>query len=94
MNKWIVESRPLDGRYDGMDKVVEAGTDLQPIYDELGLLVFSGGRFPSGHIEYYHPQGEWLQESLPMSEGDAKAYLNSRVDRGDTNFQYRVRELK
>ena len=102
--KYVVEARPLDGRFDGLSKITEAGIELAPIYDKFDVIVFPGGRFPSGHIERYESDGsEWHQESLPLDKGEAEAYLRSRLSRfaehgsgkpesEDPPFEYRMVE--
>lgn len=89
--KYTIESRPLDGRFDEFDRVIEAGTTFQPIHDKFDVEIFPGGSFPSGHIELYHPHtGEWYQESLPLSKEDAETYLKERLDRKTEDFEYRM----
>jgi len=90
-DKYVVESKPLDGRYDGAKPLVIEGEFL-PIYDKLGIMVFAGGRFPSGHREVYAPnKGPWYAESLPMSHDKATEYLAERVSRFEAPFEYRMR---
>jgi hypothetical protein len=88
---YAIESKPLDGRYDMFTEPLIVEGEFAPICDEFGIVKWEGGRFPSGHIEIYHPnKGEWYRESRPLSKADAAAYLAERLSRESTSFEYRT----
>ena len=78
---YLVLSRPLDGRFDGMSGSITVGDEVAPIPpDEYGNG-FDGGMMPSG-TETYTQQlvdGKWHQETMPMSYTDAVAVLGKRL---------------
>jgi hypothetical protein len=92
---YAIESKPLDGRFDMFTEPLIVEGEFAPICDEFGIVMWEGGRFPSGHIETYAPnKGEWYRESRPLGKADATAYLAERLSRGSIDFEYRAVEAK
>ena len=105
---FIVCSRPLDGRYANCSKTITVGHEVFPIEpDEYGNG-FDGGEFPSGTETYTENliDGQWHQETLPMSMTGAADALSKRlgkkcetpqagkeVTNKDGDFAYMIKEL-
>lgn len=66
--KYILQSKILDGRFDGVaDQYVSDGSGCRQKEVDGTEIGFPGGGWPSGGVDMYHKnKGEWWSETLPL----------------------------
>jgi hypothetical protein len=96
-NTHLIESKPLDGRYDNINccRIGHGDPEGLPVIEPNKYGPgFPGGYFPSGHQEIYSrvdDEDGWFQETLPIPLTKAEALLKLRERNCDLEtMQYRI----